>query len=91
MEKRWPLLHNNFMKKFTIMLVYHEDSSPDAIAMASVWIAAAERPAESPRELNGWFKIVGPIEMDVADTICSSLQSFFPKNGLEIKRETIAN
>jgi len=78
---------------FTICFVYHEDPTPDAVAMASLWIAQGDRREDPklPDEKDGWSKIVGPLEFSTADMICSSLEAFFTKNGLDIKSEMVAD
>ncbi|HTR40217.1 MAG TPA: hypothetical protein VMH87_01200 [Pseudomonadales bacterium] len=80
------------MQAFTLVLVYHEDPTAGAVAMASVWIATSEREdPQLPKEDNGWFKLIGPVEFDTADKICSSLETFFQKNGVRVKSETVAD
>ena len=81
------------MQAITLVFIHHEDPTPEAIFKASIWIAAGERecPDEFSNEANGWFKIVGPVESDTAEKICSSLEEFFQQNGVRVKEKMIAD
>jgi hypothetical protein len=83
------------MQIFTIIAVHHEDPRPDAVLTASIWIAAGDRRAEVAEEVpddrQGWFRLSGPIDLNAAVDICSSLESFFSQNGIQILKETIAD
>lgn len=83
------------MSSFTLVLVHHEDPTPNAILTASIWIASGDRRAdiveEIPTEAKGWHKISNPIDLDVAANVCSELADFLSKNGLNIIHEMIAD
>jgi hypothetical protein len=82
----------NSMRTFTIVYVHHEDPSVNAIFKASVWIGEGDRPTdELPEESNGWFRLIGPIEMKVADEISDSLSKFLQHQGFKVKNEMIAD
>jgi hypothetical protein len=84
-----------FMTSCTLVTVHHKDSTPNAILMASIWIASGDRRVdianEIPTEAKGWRKISDPIDLDVAVNICSGLADFLSQNGLHIIHETIAD
>jgi hypothetical protein len=81
------------MQIFTLVVVHHEDPTPDAILMGSIWIAPGDRRAEEgiPDEGRGWSRISGPIDLSIAADICSSIESFFSRNGIQILKDMIAD
>lgn len=83
------------MQTFTVVAVYHEDPTPGAAQTASIWIATGDRRVEvaedGPDDSQGWFRLSGPIDLTAAVDICSSLESFFSRSGVQILKETIAD
>ena len=80
------------MNTVTILLVHHEDVAPKAVG--STWLFSGDG-RESMRkgweEANGWVKVAGPVDLQVAFEIREALTQFFKTSGVDVLQEAAAD
>jgi hypothetical protein len=79
------------MKTCTLVWEYHLAPSGGGESQASVWLFAGDGRQDLKRRAEGWLRIAGPTNIDLATQICASLKKFFVQNGVEVFEESAAD
>lgn len=85
------------LKQCTIVLEFNYGEPSAKTSLGSVWLFEGdgrhvfEEEESELSDLQGWIRVAGPIDFDLADNISSNLRKFLESCGVLVIEETVTD